>query len=152
MSDPSTSDKIPTPPPLPLKPKRHAIKIPAKQQNPAMATVNNYMTFDFKEKDRFSGKDLRIKAILEDKELWGHVTGQTQRIIPVDAAHPTAAETREMNTWDKDDRKVRIIRMQALTTETMHHMLSTVTSKEAWDQIQSSYAARDTLALVMATQ
>lgn len=42
--------------------------------------------------------------------------------------------------------------MQSLATETMHHMLSTTTAKEAWDQIQDSYAAKDTLALVMATQ
>lgn len=42
--------------------------------------------------------------------------------------------------------------MQALTTETMHHMLSIITAKDAWDQIQNSYAAKDTLALVVATQ
>lgn len=109
-----------------------------------MATVNNYTTFEFKEKDKFSGKDFeiqaaRLKAILEDKEIWGHVTGQTAKPVPVDPARPTAAETRDIAAWDEDERKTRTVLMQALSTETMHHMLSTSTAKEAQDQIQDSY-------------
>lgn len=150
----SSFEGVPTPPPLPPKPRKHTIKI---QRNMGTVNNNNYTTFDFKEKDRFSGKDfkiwsVRVKAILEEKELWGHVTSQMARPTPVDPNHVTAAETRDMLAWDKDERKTHTILMQALTTETMHHMLSTVTTKEAWNQLQDSYAAKDTLALVMATQ
>lgn len=92
---------MPTPPPLPPKPKRHKIRIPPKPAAMAQTTVNNYTTFEFKEKDRFVGKDFeiwsaRVKSILLDKELWGNVSGQVVKPVPANAGAPTAAETMAM--------------------------------------------------------
>lgn len=86
-----------------------------------MATVNNFTTLDFKEKDCFFWEGFcnvgsKAEGYPRRQGTLGHVIGQAAKPIPVDPTHPTAAETREMNTWDKDDRKVRSILMQALTT------------------------------------
>lgn len=63
-----------------LKLKRYKIRILFKLVVMVQITVNNYITFEFKEKDRFVGKDfeiwsVRVKLILLDKELWGNVSG-----------------------------------------------------------------------------
>lgn len=120
-------------------------------------TINNYITFDFKEKDRFTGRDyerwrMRVVSILRDKEYLGHVDGTTPRPVPADSAAPTADETRAMAAWDKVDQKVLTLLMQCLSTETMHHLYGVSTSKEAWEQLGTAYQAKDTLSQVIATQ
>lgn len=120
-------------------------------------TTNNYITFEFKEKDRFTGKDfeiwsMRVKSILLEKEWLPHVDGSLPRPVPANPAAPTAVEMRNMQEWDKTDHKVLTLLMQCLAAETVHHLYGVTTSKEAWDQLIVSYEAQDTLAQVIATQ
>lgn len=91
----------------------------------AHTTINNYTTFEFKDKDRFVGKDFemwstRIKAILLDRELWTYVSGGNLKPVPADPAAPTNAERQLAERWEKEDRKARNVLMQGLGTETMH--------------------------------
>lgn len=64
------SSGVPTPLPYPPKHKRHKVNVKDKTKvkytpkpaNPPMAqtTINNYTTFEFKDKDRFAGKDFEM--------------------------------------------------------------------------------------------
>lgn len=120
-------------------------------------TVNNYLTFDFKEKDCFAGKDfeiwhMRVRAILKDKDWLGYLDGTTARPVPAVPATPTNAETCAVNEWDKADQKVLTLLMQCLATETMHHLYGVSTFKEVWDQLLQACHSKDTLSQVIATQ
>ncbi|OJA15513.1 hypothetical protein AZE42_13777 [Rhizopogon vesiculosus] len=50
---------------------------------------------------------IKIKAILNDRGLEGHIDGAKPRPVFVDAEHPTEPEQAALDKWQSDDRKTQ---------------------------------------------
>lgn len=116
---------------------------------PANVTVNNFK-YEFKNRDRFNGQNfdiwvVRVRSILQELEIWGHVDGTVPK--PPD----TKSDVVKLD-WLSKDRRARNVIQAALDSSMMFHAMTATSSKDIWDSLCQVHQKKSVSSLVNATR
>ena len=87
----------------------------------------------------------RFRDAVQAKGFWGHFDGSVPRPVPA-AAAPTAAETKAIAAWEKDEYSAKSLLTQKLPDSAVVMIYSKETVQERWEAVTKEYSKKSAYA------
>jgi len=96
----------------------------------------------------YSAWKMKLRWILIDQDLWGHVTGVDKRPEPVDTNVVTPAEQQEIIDWDRKDQQAYVAICLRISDDYIVYTYNTTTSKGVWDTLATIFEASGPIGII----
>jgi len=96
----------------------------------------------------YSTWKMKLRWILIDQDLWGHVTGVDKRPEPVDTNAVTPAEQQEIIDWDRKDQQAYAAICLRISDDYIVYTYNTTTSKGVWDALATIFEASGLIGII----
>ena len=96
----------------------------------------------------YSAWKLKLRWVLIEQDLWGHVTGNVARPVPADVNAVTAAEQQSIDDWERKDQQAYAAICLQISDEYIVYTHNMTTAQKVWDTLATIFKASGPIGII----